>query len=163
MFLTFDDAGFVLLRSSRTADLWRLIVSNPARSALRRPRFSAYSLPSIGPTCGGSLSRYGRPIPNSLPCASIHFHKLSLEMHRCARVSPFTLTRDLTPRSVMRIPKPGTCRSYTSRRPDFGGLSLETVRVLSIIAPSRGCGGVADRRGRRSDDAQHRSEEHTSE
>src|SRR6266536_4745090 len=93
MFLTFDDAGFVLLRSSRTADLWRLFVSNPAPSALRRPRLSSYSLPSIGPTCGGSLSRYGRPIPNSLPCASIHFHKFSLELHRCARVSPFTLTR----------------------------------------------------------------------
>src|SRR6266700_1526951 len=95
MLFTFDDAvlaGFVLLWSSRTADRWGLFVSNPARSAFARPRLSAYSLPSIGPTCGGSLSRYGRPIPNSLPCASIHFHKLSVEIHRSARVAPLTLT-----------------------------------------------------------------------
>jgi hypothetical protein len=32
------------------------------------------------------------PIPNSVPCASIHFHKLSVEIHRCARVAPLTLT-----------------------------------------------------------------------
>src|SRR5712664_3092952 len=66
---------------------------NPASRAFARPRLSAYSLPSIGATCGGSLSRYGRPIPSSCSCASIHFHKFSLELHRCARVSPFTLTR----------------------------------------------------------------------
>ena len=58
----------------------------------RPPRREAYSLPSIGATCGGSLSRYGRPIPYSLPCASIHFQKLSVETHRCARVAPLTLT-----------------------------------------------------------------------
>src|SRR5262249_28222887 len=56
------------------------------------PRLSAYSLPSIGAMCGGSLSRYGLPIPYSLPCASIHFHKISLEIHRSERVSPLTLT-----------------------------------------------------------------------
>src|SRR5258708_23450862 len=60
------------------------LVSNSASFAFGRPRLSAYSLPSIGPTCGGSLSRYGRPIPNSLPCGSIHFHEFSLELHRCA-------------------------------------------------------------------------------
>jgi hypothetical protein len=32
---------------------------------LGQPRLSAYSLPSIGATCGGSRSRYGRPIPSS--------------------------------------------------------------------------------------------------
>src|SRR6266568_7253773 len=97
MLLALDDlavfARFVLLRSSCPASRWRLFVSDPASCAFAPPRLSAYSLPSIGPTCGGSLSRYGRPIPNSLPCASIHFHKSSLELHRCARVSPFTLTR----------------------------------------------------------------------
>src|SRR6185369_6126382 len=65
----------------------------PASRALVRPRLSAYSLPSTGATCGGSRSRYGRPIPSSFSCASIHFHRMSLEAHRCARVSPFTLTR----------------------------------------------------------------------
>src|SRR6266702_2852731 len=86
MFLALDDravlACFVTLRSWCAANRWRLFVSDPARSAFARPRLSAYSLPSIGATCGASLSRYGRPIPNSLPCASIHFHKFSLEIHR---------------------------------------------------------------------------------
>ena len=44
--------------------------------------WAAYSLPSIGATCGGSRPRYGRPIPNSLPCASIHFQNFSVEVHR---------------------------------------------------------------------------------
>src|SRR5258708_38208407 len=35
------------------------------------PRLSAYCLLSIGPTCGGSLARDCRPLPNSLPCRSI--------------------------------------------------------------------------------------------
>ena len=63
---------------------------NPASRAFAALRLSAYSLPSIGATCGGSLSRYGRPIPSSFSCASIHFHKMSLHMHLSARVSPFT-------------------------------------------------------------------------
>src|SRR5271166_2096962 len=66
---------------------------NPASRAFTALRFSAYSLPSIGATCGGSLSRYGRPIPSSFSFASIHFHNISLHMHLSARVSPFTLTR----------------------------------------------------------------------
>src|SRR5262245_30811364 len=65
----------------------------PASRAFAAPRLSAYSLPSIGATCGGSLSRYGRPIPRSFSWASIHFHKSSLQVHLSARVSPFTLTR----------------------------------------------------------------------
>src|SRR6476661_3073764 len=65
----------------------------PASRAFARPRLSAYSLPSSGATCGGSLSRYGRPIPSSFSCASIQFHKISLDVHLSARVSPFTLTR----------------------------------------------------------------------
>src|SRR5262245_31285424 len=48
-------------------------------SFFARPRLSAYSLPSIGATCGGSLSRYGRPIPSSCSWASIHRHNFSLE------------------------------------------------------------------------------------
>src|SRR5204863_868615 len=66
---------------------------NPASRAFATLRLSAYSLPSIGATCGGSLSRYGRPIPSSFSCASTHFHKISLHVHLSARVSPFTLTR----------------------------------------------------------------------
>src|SRR5215468_2576951 len=66
---------------------------NPARCAFAALRLSAYSLPSIGATCGGSLSRYGRPIPSCFSCASIHFHKISLHVNLSARVSPFTLTR----------------------------------------------------------------------
>src|SRR5512132_1886448 len=66
---------------------------NPARRAFAALRLSAYSLPSSGATCGGSLSRYGRPIPSSFSCASIHFHRISLDAHLSARVSPFTLTR----------------------------------------------------------------------
>src|SRR5262245_4858783 len=66
---------------------------NPASRALAGPRLSAYSLPSIGATCGGSLSRYGRPTPSSFSCTSIHFHKISLHVHLAARFSPFTLTR----------------------------------------------------------------------
>src|SRR4029077_11108726 len=65
---------------------------NPASCAFAALRLSAYSLPSIGATCGGSLSRYGRPIPSSVSWASIHFHKASLEIHRCALVAPATLT-----------------------------------------------------------------------
>jgi hypothetical protein len=56
------------------------------------PRCSANSLPSIGPTCGGSLSRYGLPIPSSFSWASIHFHNCSLDANRSDRVSPLTLT-----------------------------------------------------------------------
>src|SRR5262249_21722802 len=37
------------------------------------PRLSAYSLPSIGAMCGGSLSRLGVPSPIPFPCAAIHF------------------------------------------------------------------------------------------
>src|SRR5215471_3121482 len=66
---------------------------NPASCAFAVLPLSACSLPSIGATCGGSLSRYGRPIPSSFSCASIHFHKISLHVHLSARVSPFTLTR----------------------------------------------------------------------
>src|SRR5262252_6603477 len=58
-----------------------------------RPRLAAYSLPSIAPTCGGSRSRYGRPTPSSVSCASIHFHSSSLAANRCRRVAPLTLTR----------------------------------------------------------------------
>src|SRR5262249_56462953 len=43
-----------------------------------RPRLAAYSLPSIDATCGGSRSRYGRPTPSSVSCASTHFHSTSL-------------------------------------------------------------------------------------
>src|SRR5262245_48989857 len=59
---------------------------NPASRAFASLRLSAYSFPSIGAICGGSLSRYGRPIPSSLPCASIHFHKIWLEIPRSERV-----------------------------------------------------------------------------
>jgi hypothetical protein len=38
------------------------------------------------------LSRYGRATPSSFSCASVHFHKISLDAHRSARVWPFTLT-----------------------------------------------------------------------
>src|SRR5262249_11130497 len=58
-----------------------------------RPRLAAYSLPSIGATCGGSRSRYGRPTASSVSCASTHFHSCSLAANRCRRVSPLTLTR----------------------------------------------------------------------
>src|SRR5262245_57705488 len=66
---------------------------DPASRAFVGPRLSAYSLLSIGATCGGSLSRYGRPIPSSFSCASIHFHKISLNLHLSSRISPFTLSR----------------------------------------------------------------------
>jgi hypothetical protein len=49
-------------------------------------------LPSIGATCGGSLSRYGRPTRSSFSCKSIHFHRVSLHAHLSARDSPLTLT-----------------------------------------------------------------------
>src|SRR5690349_6521790 len=58
-----------------------------------RARLTVYAVPSIGPTCGGSRSRYGRPLPSSFSCASIHCHSSSLEMDRSARVAPLTLTR----------------------------------------------------------------------
>src|SRR5262249_56647178 len=60
-----------------------------------RPRLAAYSLPSIAPTCGGSRSRYGRPTPSSVSCASTHFHSTSLAANRCRRVAPLTLTRSM--------------------------------------------------------------------
>src|SRR5215469_9732116 len=47
-----------------------------------RPRLAAYSLPSIDATCGGSRSRYGRPTPSSVSCASTHFHSTSLAANR---------------------------------------------------------------------------------
>src|SRR5712671_7355960 len=69
-----------------------VLVGNARRCAVARLRLTAYSQPSTGPTCGGSRSRYGRPIPNSFSCASIHFHSSSLEAFRCVRFSPLTLT-----------------------------------------------------------------------
>src|SRR5262245_40963985 len=43
------------------------------------PRLAMYSLPSIGATCGGSRSRYGRPTPSSISCASIQLHSSWVE------------------------------------------------------------------------------------
>src|SRR5215211_5195927 len=54
-------------------------VCNPAFSTFAPPRLVMYSLPSIGPTCGGSRSRYGRPTPSSFSCTSIHFHSSWLD------------------------------------------------------------------------------------
>src|SRR5262249_14822923 len=60
-----------------------------------RPRLAAYSLPSIGATCGGSRSRYGRPTASSVSCPSTHFHSSSLAANRFRRVSPLTLTSSM--------------------------------------------------------------------
>src|ERR1039457_5640502 len=75
---------FARLGSSRIATRFTFFTSNPA---YLEPRLcAAYSWPSTGATCGGSLPRYGRPIPNSFPCASTHFHSFSEED------PPWTLT-----------------------------------------------------------------------
>src|SRR5712672_1520336 len=81
---------FARLGSSRMATRFTFFTSDPA---CLEPRLcEAYSWPSTGATCGGSLPRYGRPIPNSFPCASTHFQSFSEEAHRWSRVPPWTLT-----------------------------------------------------------------------
>src|ERR1700682_6223981 len=81
---------FARLGSSRMATRFTFFTSDPA---CLEPRLcAAYSWPSTGATCGGSLPRYGRPIPNSFPCASTHFQSFSEEAHRWSRVPPWTLT-----------------------------------------------------------------------
>src|SRR5664279_1996094 len=81
---------FARLGSSRMATRFTFFTSDPA---CLEPRLcAAYSWPSTGATCGGSLPRYGRPIPNSLPCASTHFQSFSEEDHRWSRVLTWTLT-----------------------------------------------------------------------
>ena len=42
---------------ARLTPKWRLVCYNPAFRTIGRPRLAIYSLPSIGPTCGGSRSR----------------------------------------------------------------------------------------------------------
>jgi hypothetical protein len=81
---------FARLGSSRMAARFTFFTSD---TACLEPRLcAAYSWPSTGATCGGSLPRYGRPIPNSFPCASTHFQCFSEEAHRWSRVPPWTLT-----------------------------------------------------------------------
>src|ERR1700722_7918516 len=81
---------FARLGSSRMATCFTFFTADPA--CLEPWLCAAYSWPSTGATCGGSLPRYGRPIPNSFPCASTHFQSFSDEAHRSSRVSPWTLT-----------------------------------------------------------------------
>src|SRR6202051_4507588 len=81
---------FARLGSFRLATRFTFFTSDPA--CLEPWLCAAYSWPSTGATCGGSLPRYGRPIPNSFPCASTHFQSFSEETHRWSRVPPWTLT-----------------------------------------------------------------------
>ena len=81
---------FARLGSFRMTTRFTFFTSDPA---CLEPRLcAAYSWPSTGATCGGSLPRYGRPIPNSFPSASTHFQSFSEEAHRWSRVPPWTLT-----------------------------------------------------------------------
>lgn len=117
-----SDPGAAPLAIFFTADRARLLVSDRASFDFPVPRLATNSFPSTAPTCGGSLSRYGRPIPSSFSCASIHFHKVSVESHRWTRVSPFTLTRSAA------APWP-----YPPRRlPPWYELSLAAFLPLAI-------------------------------
>src|SRR6202043_1923783 len=81
---------FARLGLSRMATRFTFFTSDPA--CLEPWLCAAYSWPSTGKRWGGSLPRYGRPIPNSFPCASAHFQSFSDEAHRSSRVPPWTLT-----------------------------------------------------------------------
>ena len=117
-----SDPGDAPLAIFFTADRARLLVSDRASFDFPVLRLATNSFPSIAPTCGGSLSRYGRPTPSSFSCASIHFHKASVESHRRARVSPFTLTRSTA----------APCPYPPRRLPPWYELSLAAFLPLAI-------------------------------
>src|SRR5882762_9261727 len=82
---------FARLGSSRLATRFTFFTFASDPACLEPRVCAAYSFPSTGATCGGSLPRYGRPIPNSSPRASTHFQSFSEESHRWSRVPPWTL------------------------------------------------------------------------
>jgi hypothetical protein len=75
--------------------IWPLLRLGPSqRSAL--PQFShsrrAYRHIPSRRSAQCAVDLYPGRVARCLPCASIHFHKRSLEMHRSDRVAPLTLT-----------------------------------------------------------------------
>ena len=109
-----------------------------ASCAFGGPRLSAYSLPSTGATCGGSLSRYGRPIPNSFSCASIHFHRTSLDVHSlctCVALHAYEIGRK--PMAIATATAPAVVRAV-------GRSLIAASELLPVIIAE--CAGNARRK-----------------